>query len=199
MTLKIGLTGGIGTGKTAVSDRFAALGAPIIDTDLISRQLVAPGQAALTEIAERFGPSLITATGELDRRALREIAFDDAGALRELEAILHPRIRAEVLRQVTGITDAYAIIVVPLLFEAGFEDLTDRVLVVDAPEQIQRERVLRRDGSDPAQVDRILATQMNRAARLARADDVIDNSGELAALDAQVRDLHDRYRNALTD
>ncbi|MCP5351891.1 MAG: dephospho-CoA kinase [Chromatiales bacterium] len=199
MTLKIGLTGGIGTGKTAVSDRFAALGAPIIDTDLISRQLVAPGQAALTEIAERFGPGLITATGELDRRALREIAFDDAGALRELEAILHPRIRAEVLRQVTGITDAYAIIVVPLLFEAGFEDLIDRVLVVDAPEQIQRERVLRRDGSDPVQVDRILATQINRAARLARADDVIDNSGELAALDAQVRDLHDRYRNALTD
>ncbi|MCB1738139.1 MAG: dephospho-CoA kinase [Gammaproteobacteria bacterium] len=193
MPLRIGLTGGIASGKTAVSNRFAALGVPIIDTDLISRELVEPGQPALTAITAHFGDHILSPDGHLDRAALRQHIFGDANARQALEAILHPRIRTEVSRRIAEIEAPYLIVVVPLLFESGFDDLVDRVLVVDVPEAIQRQRVRARDGVDAAQTDRILSAQMARPERLSRADEVIDNHADLDALQRQVDRLHTQY------
>ena len=193
MPLRIGLTGGIASGKTAVSNRFAALGVPVIDTDLISRELVEPGQPALSAIAARFGDHILSPDGHLDRAALRQHIFGDANARQALEAILHPRIRAEVRRRIADIKAPYLIVVVPLLFESRFDDLVDRVLVVDVPEAIQRQRVRARDGGDPAQTERILSAQMARPERLSRADEVIDNHADLDALQRQVDRLHTQY------
>jgi dephospho-CoA kinase len=190
---KIGLTGGIGSGKTAASDRFARLGASVIDTDLLSRELVEPGQPALAEIAQAFGRDVLDAAGRLDRAALRQCVFADPSRRRRLEAILHPRIREAMLARAEAAGGPYVICVIPLLVETGQQALVDRVLVIDAPPERQRERVAARDGADAATVDAILASQVDRATRLAAADDVIVNDGDLEGLHARVDALHRRY------
>jgi len=190
--LFVGLTGGIASGKTAVSDAFAALGVPVIDTDVIAREVVAPGSEALAEIRARFGDEVITAAGGLDRARMRELVFADTARRRELEAILHPRIRAETLGQAAAARAAYVVIVVPLLVETGFAEFVDQVVVVDCPEAVQRARLMERDAHSAAQAQRILDSQADRATRLARADHVIGNEGSLADLQAQVERLHAR-------
>ena len=191
--LVVGLTGGIGSGKTAVSDRFAAYGVPIIDTDVLARKLVEPGQPALTEIAAAFGPDCLDDRRCLDRARLRERVFADADSRRHLEAILHPRIHALVQERIKVLSTAYCLVVIPLLAETGMTDLIDRVLVVDVPEAEQLRRVMARDRTDEVQARRILAAQANHEQRLALADDVVENSGDFAALDRQVTTLHQRY------
>ena len=191
--LLIGLTGGIGSGKTAVSDRFAALGVPIIDTDQLSRELVAPGEPALGEIRADFGPEILTDTGELDRPALRRRVFADPAARRRLEAILHPRIREAMLARVRSLNAPYVILVIPLLLETGQQDLVDRILVVDTSPEAQRARVRQRDGLEDDQIDQMLAAQIDRNTRLAAADDLIRNDADLHTLDHAVARLHAKY------
>ncbi|MEX0429977.1 dephospho-CoA kinase [Spiribacter insolitus] len=199
--LVVGLTGGIASGKTAVSNRFAALGVPVIDTDELAREVVAPGSDGLAAVRERFGAQVIDARGELDRRALRERIFKDETARRDLEAITHPRIRARVALRLGEVDAPYAIVVVPLLVEAGWADSYDRILVVDAEPSRQRQRLMARDDVDRAQADQALASQTQRERRLALADDVIVNDGTPEALDARVETLHQKYRHlaAMTD
>jgi dephospho-CoA kinase len=191
--LRVGLTGGIGSGKSTVAELFARHGAPVIDTDVIARQVVAPGRPALAEIARDFGSELLNASGELDRPRMRQRVFEDSDARRRLEAILHPRIRAAVREQLAATTAPYCLIVVPLLVETGFDELIDRVLVVDAEERLQQERVGRRDNVSADAVRRTMAAQVTRAQRLARADDVIANNGTLADLERAVEQLHASY------
>ena len=191
--LRIGLTGGIASGKSMVADFFAALGVTVIDTDVIARQVVAPGEAALAEIRDAFGAAVILEDGSLDRAAMREIVFADPARRAQLEAILHPRIRAETMRQVEAVNDSYTIIVVPLLVESPMSQLMDRVLVVDCSEAAQLQRLLLRDGEDEAAAQRIIAAQASRAERLAIADDVIDNSGDPDKARAQAHALHETY------
>jgi dephospho-CoA kinase len=190
---KVALTGGIGSGKSSASALFAALGVPIIDADVISHALTAPGGEALPAIAEAFGAELITADGALDRAALRRIVFADPAARRRLEAILHPRIRANMRADAEAAEGPYVILAIPLLLETGQTDLADRVLVIDLPRSQQIERVIARSGLDAAEVERIMASQVSRAERLAAADDIIDNSGPEEALWPQVEALHRRY------
>lgn len=190
--LRVGLTGGIGSGKSAVAERFARRGVPVIDTDEVAREVVAPGEPALAEIVGEFGPGLVDAQGRLDRRRLRERVFADAEARRRLEAILHPRIREAVQRRIENIDATYGLIVVPLLVETGFGPL-DRVLVVDVDEERQVERTSRRDNVPEESVRRIMQAQATRAERLARADDVIINNGAPDDLERQVDELHARY------
>ena len=191
--LVIGLTGGIGSGKTAVSDRFARLGAPVIDTDLLARELVEPGQPALAEIVTAFGPDCLDDEGRLHRSRLRERVFADPAGRRRLEAILHPRIRTLARERIARLTVPYCLLVIPLLAETGMTDLVDRVLVVDAPEAMQICRVMARDGIDAIQARRILAAQADRSQRLALANEIVENAGDLAALDHQVAGLHQHY------
>lgn len=196
-SLIVGLTGGIGSGKSAVADRFAARGAAIIDTDVISRQLTGPGGAALPAIAEAFGPAMIAADGALDRAAMRRCVFADPAARQRLEAILHPLIRQMADRQMADALAAglpYGILVVPLLVESGdYRSRVDRVLVVDCPESLQVERVMARSGLSADDVAAILAAQARRADRLAAADDVIVNDQGWTALDRRVDELHRNY------
>ncbi len=196
--LRIGLTGGIASGKSTVAELFAELGAAVIDTDLIAREVVEPGGPALEEIRERFGQQVIDAAGNLDRRALRRRIFEDADARYDLEAILHPRIGAETRRQAEAAGGPYQLIVVPLLVGSPLVDLVDRVLVVDCDEQVQMERLLARDAETVEQARRILAAQSSREERLAIADDVIVNGGELAATRAAVSRLDQEYRRLAT-
>lgn len=191
--LRIGLTGGIASGKTLVADCFADLGVPVIDTDQVARDVVEPGQVALQDIQQAFGDEILTRDGRLDRRRMRQLVFEDADRRAELEAILHPRIRRETAARADAAQGPYVIIVVPLLVETGFDDLIDRVVVVDCPTDMQRERLLARDAENPAQVERMLAAQATREARLAAADDIVDNSGHIDATRDQVRRLHDKY------
>lgn len=194
MKLVIGLTGGIGSGKSTVARLFESLGASVIDTDDIAHELTAPGQPAVEQIRARFGAAYVTAQGALDRARMRELVFADGAAKRDLEAILHPRIRAQAVARVAQTSTAYAILVVPLLVETGgYAGLIDRVLVVDCDETLQIERTRQRSGLSADQVRAIMAGQTSRAQRLARADDVIDNNGAPEALDQQVRRLHARY------
>lgn len=190
---RVALTGGIASGKSTVADRFAALGVPVIDTDLIARQVVEPGQPALAEVVAAFGPGVLGNDGRLDRRRLREIIFTDATARRRLEAILHPAIRAEMERQSQAAGGAYQLLVIPLLTESGRRDHVDRVLLVDVPEAVQVERLMRRDGVSREQATASLGAQATRAARLAMADDVIENTGRAEELEARVAALHGRY------
>ncbi len=191
--LKIGLTGGIGSGKSAASARFADLGAEVIDTDRLSRELVEPGQPALREIIAAFGEGMLDTQGRLDRGLLRERVFGDAAARKRLEEILHPRILDAMLARAEDSTAPYVVFVIPLLFEAGQRALVDRVLVIDVPEPLQRARVAARDGFDDAQIAQILAAQVDRATRLSGADDVICNDGSIAELHAAVDRLHHQY------
>ncbi|TVS18118.1 MAG: dephospho-CoA kinase [Gammaproteobacteria bacterium] len=191
--LVVGITGGIGSGKTAVSDRFAARGIVVVDADLASRVVVEAGRPALAAIEEHFGSDVITAQGALDRAALRQRVFADSAERRWLEALLHPLIGDEIRTGLERSTSAYAILVSPLLFESGQVDMVDRVLVVDVPESLQVTRTAARDGNSEDQVRAIMAAQADRATRLARADDVIVNDGSLDDLDRQVEALHQRY------
>jgi dephospho-CoA kinase len=195
--LLIGLTGGIGSGKSTVADLFAARGASVVDTDAIAHELTGPGGAAIAAIRAEFGDSVIRPDGALDRDAMRERAFEDAAARRRLEAILHPMIRAESSRRLGAAEGRYALLVVPLLVESGNRAAAvDRILVVDCPVEVQIERVMRRSGLTRERVETILAAQASRAQRLAAADDVIDNGGAPDALPAQVEALHRRYAGA---
>jgi dephospho-CoA kinase len=190
----VALTGGIGSGKSTVSDAFAALGVPVIDTDVIARELTAPGGAALNEVREAFGESVMNPDGTLDRAALRQRVFSDVDARRRLESILHPLIRQGVEQALAGLHSPYALIVVPLLVETGaYRDLLQRILVVDCPEAAQIERVMARSGLAREDVAAILAAQATRAERLAIADDVIANTATPEDLRAMVATLHQRY------
>lgn len=189
----VGLTGGIGSGKTAVSDSFAELGIDIVDADLVSRIVVEPSRPALATIAQHFGQSILTEDGHLDRAQLRAIIFKDPEAKRWLESLLHPLIAEEIQRQLESVSSPYGIFVSPLLIEAGQRLFCDRVLVVDVPESVQLERTMARDSNDREQVERIIASQINRQDRRAAADDILDNSRDLATLKDRVAALHEQY------
>jgi len=191
--LRIGLTGGIASGKTLVADQFAELGVPIIDTDEIARQVVARGQSALAEIEAEFGAEILTPEGELDRARLRRIVFQDESRRRCLETILHPRIREMTLNASESENGTYQVLVVPLLLETGFEQLVDRILVVDCPESTQRDRLRARDNETPEHVEQMMDAQLDRRRRLEAADDIIDNSGTANATRRQVAALHQKY------
>ena len=193
--LRVGLTGGIASGKSVVADMFAALGAVIIDTDVIAREVVQPGQPALDEIRELFGPGVIEEDGTLDRREIRKRIFEDEPLRKQLEAILHPRIRDETFRQATEPGGSYQLIVVPLLAESPLRDYVDRILVVDCAEETQVARLLERDAETVEQAQRILAAQASREERLRIADDVIDNDRSLEETRAQVEALHRVYES----
>ena len=190
---RVGLTGGIASGKSTVADMFRDLGVPIIDTDVIAREVVEPGQPALREIRDMFGDHVLRADGTLDRAAMRQLVFSDDDARRCLEAILHPRIGQATLAQAEAAGGAYQIIVVPLLTGSALREQMDRVLVVDCDVETQVQRLLDRDAESEAQARRILGAQASREDRLAIADDVIDNSGSLDDTHAAVLALHQRY------
>ncbi len=190
----VGLTGGIGSGKSAAADLLAARGALVVDTDQIAHQLTAPGGAAMEPIREAFGNGVVAADGALNRPAMRALAFEDPDARKRLEAILHPMIRAESERQCRAATTPYVVLVVPLLIESGtYRERVRRLCVVDCPEDVQVLRVMQRSGLEERQVRAIMAAQASRAERLAAADDVIDNSAGYAELAVQVERLHGAY------
>lgn len=195
--LILGLTGGIGSGKSTVADRFVEHGAALVDTDRIAHQLTAPGGGAMPAIAGAFGTGVIAADGSLDRAAMRALVFGDPETRRRLEAILHPMIRSLTdagAREALAAGAPYVILAIPLLVEGGqARSRVGRIVVVDCPPEVQIQRVMARSGLDRAEVERILAAQATREARLAVADDVIDNGGDLAALEPQVARLHARY------
>jgi dephospho-CoA kinase len=193
--LVVGLTGGIGSGKSAVARRFAALGVEVEDADAVAHAISAPGAPGHRAIVDAFGPRAVRADGTLDRDWLRERAFADAAFRATLEASLHPLIRARLAKAIAAWTGAYGLLVVPLLIErGGLSEHIGRVLVVDCPEGEQVRRVMARSGLSAETVRRIMATQLSREQRRASADDVIDNAGPEDALDAQVRTLEARYR-----
>lgn len=190
----IGLTGGIGSGKTTVADLFGELGAAIIDTDAIAHQLSAPGGAAIAAIRAAFGDDFITAEGAMDRARMRAHVFADSDARKQLESILHPLIRSETARAAAAARGDYPIFVVPLLVESQqWRNRTSRILVVDCAEDVQIKRVMQRNAMPRAQVEAIMAAQATRAERLAAADDVIENNLDTAALLPQIAALHARY------
>ncbi len=191
--LTIGLTGGIGSGKTVVSDHFAKLGVPVIDTDVIARKLVAPGQPALAEITATFGQAILTPTGCLDRLALRQLIFNQSDKRRELEDILHPRIRAEVRNRLRQLVSPWCIIVIPLLQESAQQDLVQRILLVDAPAELQLSRTMLRDNIAADEVKKIIASQASRSSRCELADDIIVNQGSLDQLLQQVEKMYQFY------
>lgn len=191
--LVIGLTGGIGSGKSTVADEFTRLGVPVIDTDRLARDLVEPGQPALEEIVAHFGPEALQADGTLDRAWLRSRIFADLSDKQALEAILHPRIRQRVRDWLATVTSPYCVVVIPLLLESGQDDLVDRILVVDTPEKEQLKRVAARDGLSHNVVAGIMAAQADRSTRLSAADDIIVNDGDIDALIERTRILHKHF------
>jgi dephospho-CoA kinase len=192
--LRIGLTGGIASGKSTVSQRFLELGVPVIDADLAARAVVETGTPGLALVAERFGPSVLDANGRLDRAALRNLIFKDPASRKALDAILHPLIRAAMEKQAENVDGPYLVMAIPLLIESGNpRDRVDRVLVVDVDEAVQLQRVQARDGSSAEQAGAILAAQSSRSARLAEANDVLPNSTTVADLRQAVDRLHEKY------
>ena len=193
--LRIGLTGGVASGKSTVAAQFTSLGATVIDTDIIAREVVAPDQPGLAEIVAAFGSGILQADGALDRSALRQRVFSDPARRQRLESILHPLIRAATLAKAdrTASDSSYQIFVVPLLAETDFSTLVDRVLVVDCPTELQHARLLARDKESAAGADALIAAQISREDRLAIADDVISNEADLTALKPVVRALHQQY------
>lgn len=194
MAIIIGLTGGIGSGKTTVSKLFHELGVPVLDCDLIAHQLVAAGQPALEKIIEHFGTSVLETDGTLNRRAIREIIFKDHSERKWLQDLLHPLILSTIREQVKETRAPYVIVVVPLLIEVEAYDLVQRVLVVDSPEELQIQRTMLRDNCSEKHVRRIINTQATRQQRLLKADDVIVNDGNLSSLKRQVEKLHHYYQ-----
>lgn len=194
MRLVVGLTGGIGSGKSAAADEFGRLGATVVDTDAIAHELTQPGGAALPDLRRLFGDDYVDARGAMDRAKMRELAFRDPAARRRLEGLLHPLIRAESERRIAAASGAYVVHVVPLLVEShDYRQRVSRVLVVDCPEDVQITRVRQRSKLSDEEIQRIMRSQISRKERLAAADDVIDNSGTLDALHKQVRALHEMY------
>jgi dephospho-CoA kinase len=193
MVFVVGLTGGIGSGKTAVSERFAGLGIKIVDADVASRVVVEPGKPALEQIAGHFGADLITPEGALDRAALRKKVFADEGERRWLEQLLHPLIDSYISSELQSAQSAYAVLAHPLLVETGRTRICNRVVVVDVPEEVQIERTMARDNNSEQQVRAIMKAQASRADRLAAADDVIKNDQDLAHLEREVDRLHKTY------
>ena len=190
---RVALTGGIASGKTTVADIFAEFGVPVIDTDVIARAVVEPGQPALAQVVETFGPEVVDSDGRLDRRRLRERIFADPEAKRRLEAILHPAIRAEMERQSRAAGGAYQVLVIPLLTEGKRRDHVDRVLLVDVPEELQIQRLMTRDGVSHEQAKASLNAQATRVERLAMADDILRNTGRPDDLREKVVALHAQY------
>lgn len=193
--LVVALTGGIGSGKTTASQLFEKLGTPVIDADEIARLVVQPGQPALTEVIKQFGPPVLTVDGLLDRAKLRQIIFNDAEKKRLLEAILHPRIREEMSRSLSKLSAPYCIVVIPLLVESNQLEIANRILVIDTPEALQLSRVTQRDHQTTSEVSAIITSQATRDARLAIADDIILNDGDLKKLQQQVESHHQKYRS----
>lgn len=194
MTFIVGLTGGIGSGKSAAATLFEEFGAAVVDTDAIAHELTAPGGTAIAPIRAAFGDEAVAPNGALDRAAMRRKVFTDAQAKGRLEAILHPMIRAEADRRSAAARAPYVVLVVPLLVESGgYRSRVQRIAVVDCPEAVQVARVMSRSGLSAEEARAIMAAQVGREARLAVADDVIDNGGELAALRPQIEALHRRY------
>jgi dephospho-CoA kinase len=192
--LVVGLTGGIGSGKSAAADEFARLGATVVDTDAIAHELTGPGGAAVPEVQRLFGRAFVDASGAMDRKRMRDLVFSDVEEKARLEALLHPLIRAESGQRIASAKGSYVMHVVPLLIESpDYRARIDRVLVVDCPEALQVARVRQRSGLPEGEIRRIMASQTQRGKRLAAADDVIDNSGAIAALQQQVRQLHEKY------
>ncbi len=193
MLLKVGLTGGIASGKTTVSNLFAKLGVPVIDADVIAHALVEPGQAALKQIIQTFGSSLINKDGNLNRAKLRQKIFADRGQREQLESILHPRIRQAMQEKIAGLSDPYCLLSIPLLLEKGWQSQIDRVLVVDCPPDLQVQRLMTRDGLLIDEINQIMKTQANRDTRLAIANDVIYTDYNFSQLQTQVLALHRLY------
>jgi dephospho-CoA kinase len=192
--LRIGLTGGIASGKSTVTQRFAELGVPVIDADLASRAVVEPGTQGLAQISARFGAAVVAENGELNRSALRTLIFNDPASRSDLEAILHPLIQAYMERRAAAVTAPYVVMAIPLLVEGGSaRDRVDRILVIDADEAAQVQRLMSRDGSSLEQAHAILASQAGRAERLAVAHDILPNQGTVTELRQSVDRLHQRY------
>ncbi len=191
--LRIGLTGGIASGKSAVTAAFARLAVPVVDADRVAREVVEPGRPALAAVVAEFGPDVVGPDGRLDRAQLRRIVFADPERRRNLEAVLHPAIRATMAAEVAALTTPYVVIAIPLLVETGQRHAVDRVLVVDCPPELQLARLMARDGEGEDRALAMIAAQAGRAERLAVADDVLENSGTLEALAAAVADLHAGY------
>ena len=189
----VGLTGGIGSGKTAASDYLAGKGITVVDADLCARIVVEPGRPALTAIRQRFGDRVIQNDGALDRRALRDIVFADTHARKDLEAITHPAIGEEILRQLRAASSPYTLLVSPLLLESNQHKMAQRILLVDVPETLQLARTATRDKVAEAQVKAIMAAQMSRQEKLLRADDVVSNDADLAHLHRQLDAVHETY------
>ena len=198
-TLVVGLTGGIGSGKTTVANGFSALGVPVIDTDVLARELVEPGQPALDEIISTFGTEVTTADGRLDRNYMRQLIFTDPARKTQLEAILHPKIRQRIRTLLADIRSAYCIVVIPLLFETRQTDLVDRILVVDSPEKEQLTRVAARDSLSDNAIMAIINSQANRNTRLTAADDIIVNDRGMSELTGHIQKLHRYYMDITHD
>lgn len=191
--LRIGLTGGIGSGKSEASREFARLGVPVIDTDVIARELVRPGQPALAEIVKRFGAEMLDEKGNLDRTRLRKTVFSDPGLRRQLEAILHPRIRDRAVALMEQAKGPYCVLVIPLLVETAGDYPLDRILVIDSPRELQIERIAARDGLSESEIKAVLKTQASREQRLAIADDIIVNDASPELLRSEIERLHRLY------
>jgi len=191
--LVVGLTGGIGSGKSTCAALFSGLGVPVIDADELAHALVAPGEPALADIITEFGPEYLAADGSLDRGMLRQRVFAEPASRRRLEAILHPLIRRNIINLVGSVEAPYCIVSIPLLLETGQADLVDRILVIDVPEALQLSRTAARDRLAMDEIRPVLETQAGRSTRLAAADDVISNTGSLDELAAKVQALHREY------
>lgn len=191
--LIIGLTGGIGSGKSAASQQFEALGIKVVDADIVAREVVQPGTPALQEISRHFGSEILQEDGQLNRAALRKIIFSDASQRTWLEQLLHPIIRASIINQLNEASCYYSILASPLLLETDQHELCDRIIVVDCSEEQQLERSCRRDANSAEQIKRIISTQMPRQERLAKADYIIDNSNTVETLNTQVEQLHAKF------
>ena len=191
--LIIGLTGGIGSGKSVASDKFASLGITVVDADVASRTVVEPGMPALKEIESHFGPEIIARDGQLDRTKLREIIASDAEERKWLESVLHPRIGEQITKEISESSSPYTIFVAPLLLETNSDNMCSRVLVVDVAEEVQIQRTIKRDQMLGEQIEKIVAAQMSRKERLEKADDVLENAGTIRELQDQVEELHHKY------
>lgn len=189
----LGVTGGIGSGKSTATRRFASHGIVVVDADEVARQVVEPGSAVLDAIANQFGSAVLQQDGSLNRAALRQIIFADPEAKTWLNELMHPAIRKEMLKQLYAATSPYVILSAPLLLENGLEQYCQRVLVIDIPEHLQRQRTQARDQVSSEQVNAILASQLNREERMAKADDMIDNSGSVRDLEEKIDRLHEYY------
>lgn len=195
----VGLTGGIGSGKSTVANIFSELGIQIVDADLSARAVVTPSSPALKKIAEQFGANVILTNGHLDRKALRAKVFSDEQALKWLEALLHPLIRLHIEQQLQNSSSAYTILESPLLLETNQHEMTDRILVIDVPEDVQIARALRQDNSNEKEIRKIMSAQCSRESRLAMADDIIVNDQKLETLTPFVQALHQQYLNFAKD